>query len=516
MLRSLVLVAVGLVAAVPVADSRTKTSSLATRGASECASGWLGLTGKSEDTDWCVSNCGVGFCPTDRCSCDGDVSAAAGLPVAADSAAEAPATAAAVPAPVVPAAVPAAIPAAAVPATIPAAAIPAAAIPAAAIPAAAIPAAAIPAAAVPVAAVPAAGAIPGEDDGKPAPVAPPLAGAIPGDGVSSPPDDMTILAKGVKVYKETMKGDKTGDSNLPFDKLFIAYWGAGPYTPFEEEKGATMGDALKQGYNVIAMSFADRFQLDGSFGIDTDMCPTNKDHSRMPKGVDAKTGLAVPHAHQCMPSKANVSTAAGISMDSWRYVLSFGGAAGPGPRMEDTEDETQQDTFVEGFVKTYLDFKKDYGFDGIDIDVESSINTPVLKTFRKIYKKLHEKGELISMAPETPSLVSRLASARVSVLPHPLPEWRSARFPCFCSRLMMSQASLWAPLVRRTLASSRSSRQVRQTATRPWSIPPSSTTSAGWHRKCTTMASRSRGTQSSTSNRCRPRPSLIGTARKSR
>ena len=97
-------------------------------------------------------------------------------------------------------------------------------------------------------------------------------------------------------------------------------------------------------------------------------------------------------------------TTAGIPMDSWRYVLSFGGAAGPGPRMDDAGDESQEDTFADGFVKTYMEYKKDYGFDGIDIDVESSINSAVLRSFRKIYQKLHEKGELISMAPETPSL----------------------------------------------------------------------------------------------------------------
>jgi chitinase len=105
-----------------------------------------------------------------------------------------------------------------------------------------------------------------------------------------------------------------------------------------------------------------------------------------------------------MPSKANVSEAAGIPKSAWKYVLSFGGAAGPGPRMEESDDPAQEDTFADGFVKTYMKYKAGYGFDGIDIDVESSINGPVLRTFRKIYQKLHEKGELISMAPETPSL----------------------------------------------------------------------------------------------------------------
>jgi hypothetical protein len=48
--------------------------------------------------------------------------------------------------------------------------------------------------------------------------------------------------------------------------------------------------------------------------------------------------------------------------------------------------------------------KKLYGFDGIDIDVESSLTTPLLSSFRKIFKILHTEGEIISMAPESPSL----------------------------------------------------------------------------------------------------------------
>ena len=378
-----VLVLVGTVAAVP-AGNWQKHPVLAVK-AGKC----VGVSGEGKDTDWCVQNCAVGFCPTDRCKCDGS----------ADAAAEAGGAQAAAAAPA------ATVPTAAVPAADPAKAAEDAAKAAADAIAAAnanLPPQPVPAAAVPAAAVP--GADAAADDGEEIPVAPPMKGGIPGGGVSSDPKDMVTLPKEVKVYKETFTGDKTGDKNLPFDKLFIAYWGAGPYTPFEGEEGATIGDALKQGYNVIAMSFADRFQLDGSFGIDTDMCPYNKDHSNVPKGVDSKTGLAVPHTHQCMPSKANVSNAAGIPMDSWRYVLSFGGAAGPGPRMDDAGDESQEDTFADGFVKTYMEYKRDYGFDGIDIDVESSINSAVLRSFRKIYKKLHDKGELISMAPETPSL----------------------------------------------------------------------------------------------------------------
>jgi hypothetical protein len=343
----------------------TEPSALAAR-QTDCAT-YGSISGDATEATWCAAACGANVCPEDKCKCaDG---AAAPAPVTTEA--------------TVPAAVPAAVPAepAAVPAIVPA-----------------VVPGAVPGA-VPEAAAP------GEEEVG--------SDGFPGDGVSIPAEGDEPLPKGTKVYKETMKGDKTGDKNLPFDKLFIAYWGSDPHTPYKGQKGATMADALKEGYNVIAMSFADQFQADGSFGIDTNMCSgpqappdTGPGIGPWADGVDPNTGLVGPHTHQCMPSKANVSKAAGISMDSWRYVLSFGGAAGPGPRMDEAGDESQEDTFAEGFVKTYMKYKKDYGFDGIDIDVESSINSPVLRTFRKIYKVLHEKGELISMAPETPSLVS--------------------------------------------------------------------------------------------------------------
>ena len=119
-----------------------------------------------------------------------------------------------------------------------------------------------------------------------------------------------------------VKVDQAGEKGLPFEHALIGYWGAGPFTPFEGEEGPSIADALKQGYNVICVSFGDQFTLDGDFKMDTDMCPSNRDHSNLPTN---------PHEHQCAPSKANVTKEAGMSIDSWRYILSFGGAAGPGP-----------------------------------------------------------------------------------------------------------------------------------------------------------------------------------------
>lgn len=126
------------------------------------------------------------------------------------------------------------------------------------------------------------------------------------------------------------------------------------------------------------------------------MCPSNREN------------LWKDLPHPCTPTKANVTKEAGMDINSWRYVLSFGGAAGPGPYMPQAaspeEREEIENKFVDGFVKTYAEIKKEYGFDGIDIDVESSLSTPLLSAFRKIFKKLHAQGQLVSMAPESPIL----------------------------------------------------------------------------------------------------------------
>ena len=57
------------------------------------------------------------------------------------------------------------------------------------------------------------------------------------------------------------KVDQKGEQGLPFKHAIIGYWGAGPYTPFEGEEGPTIADALKQGYNVICVSFGDQVHL---------------------------------------------------------------------------------------------------------------------------------------------------------------------------------------------------------------------------------------------------------------
>ena len=41
-----------------------------------------------------------------------------------------------------------------------------------------------------------------------------------------------------------------------------------------------------------------------------------------------------------------------------------------------------------------------YGFDGIDIDIETGMSTPLLRALRKIFRQLHTQGQIISMAPQ--------------------------------------------------------------------------------------------------------------------
>ena len=184
---------------------------------------------------------------------------------------------------------------------------------------------------------------------------------------------------------------------LPFDHAIIGYWGSGPYTPFEGMEGPSIADALTMGYNTILLSYADSFTVNGSFQIHTDMCPW---YNPGPAGT----------VHECAPSKANISKEAGVDPDSWRYLLSFGGKDGAGPYMsallELQERYAQEQAFAVGFLKQYKEVKAKYGFDGIDIDVESTLTTPLLSAFRTVLKTLHSEGEIVALAPETPNLVS--------------------------------------------------------------------------------------------------------------
>ena len=68
------------------------------------------------------------------------------------------------------------------------------------------------------------------------------------------------------------------------------------------------------------------------------------------------------------------------------------------------ERAAQEQAFADGFLARYAELKAKYGFDGIDLSVESGLATPTLSAFRTVFKALHQQGDIVSLAPETPSL----------------------------------------------------------------------------------------------------------------
>jgi len=147
-------------------------------------------------------------------------------------------------------------------------------------------------------------------------------------------------------------------------KAIIGYWGSAADKPKLEQ----LPEALKRGYNVISLAFGDTIKADGSFGIHTNL--------------------------GSVPVKSDISKDAGVEDSSWQYILSFGGQNAAGPYISDVS------AFVKGFLMNYENAKSKYGFDGIDIDIETGMTTPLLKALRTIFQELHSEGQIISMAPQ--------------------------------------------------------------------------------------------------------------------
>jgi len=220
-------------------------------------------------------------------------------------------------------------------------------------------------------------------------------------GYQEPPRRVYNATEEMFQHAETKEGlasepeKLSAEKMLPFEHAVMGYWGSGPYTPFQGMEGPTVADALTMGYNVILVSFADSFTVNGSFQIHTDMCPQYND-------------VCQRQQCECAPHKLNVSKDAGVEPESWRYMLSFGGKDGAGPYMSALlsmqEREDQEEAFAKGFLERYAEVKAKYGFDGIDIDIESTLTTPLLSAFRRVFRLLHAQGELVSLAPETPGL----------------------------------------------------------------------------------------------------------------
>lgn len=115
-------------------------------------------------------------------------------------------------------------------------------------------------------------------------------------------------------------------------------------------------------------------QTDGSFTINTN------------------TGTTVQ-------TKKEISNDAGVSEASWKYILSFGGQNMNAPQLTDGDI----DHYVSGFVDNYHKVKREYGFDGFDVDVENGLNANYIKAMRKVLKQLGRE-EFITMAPQPPNI----------------------------------------------------------------------------------------------------------------
>lgn len=133
---------------------------------------------------------------------------------------------------------------------------------------------------------------------------------------------------------------------------------------------------------MIALSFADNMQSDGSFEITTN------------------TGTTVE-------TKEAISQQAGVSTDTWKYVLSFGGQNMNAPTLA----EADISTYVSGFIANYQKVKVQFGFDGFDVDVENGLNANYIKALRMIFRQVGGPGgEFITMAPQPPNIDPEVAT----------------------------------------------------------------------------------------------------------
>jgi len=147
-------------------------------------------------------------------------------------------------------------------------------------------------------------------------------------------------------------------------KAIIGYWGSAADKP----QLSQLPQALQYGYNVVCLAFGDSLTPDGGFQIHTNL--------------------------GSVPTKSWISNQAGVNDDSWQYLLSFGGQNAAGPYITDI------DAYVTGFMTNFEKAHVNYGFDGIDIDIETGMTTPLLKALRQIFTQLHQQGFVISMAPQ--------------------------------------------------------------------------------------------------------------------
>ena len=83
-------------------------------------------------------------------------------------------------------------------------------------------------------------------------------------------------------------------------------------SPFEGEygdKGPSIADALKAGYNVICLAFADSFTGDGGFQVHTDLCPIDKDHTQLKESARDSNSESHRTLRLTLPSRCALAAA---------------------------------------------------------------------------------------------------------------------------------------------------------------------------------------------------------------
>jgi len=153
----------------------------------------------------------------------------------------------------------------------------------------------------------------------------------------------------------------------------VGYWGCNPGG--HASTLPQLQDAVKRGYNVIVYAFYD---VDANGNLIPD-----------PGAVGA------PHKNQ-------------IGNQNFVYLVSlFGGQNGAAPTLSMSADQWAQ--------AMYANFRKlnsEYGFDGIDIDLENAWGgTPnsVVCGLRKFFALMHNASFFISMAPQTTALTPEVS-----------------------------------------------------------------------------------------------------------
>lgn len=153
----------------------------------------------------------------------------------------------------------------------------------------------------------------------------------------------------------------------------IGYWGCNPGG--HASTVSQLSNAINRGYNVIIFAFYD---VDASGNLIRD-----------PGAVD-------------VPPKASVTGR------NYTYLVSlFGGQNGAAPTLS-----LPPDTWAQNMYQNFEKLRQQYGFDGIDIDLENAWGgTPdnIVCGLRKFFQLMHNARYIISMAPQTTAITPEVS-----------------------------------------------------------------------------------------------------------